>query len=100
MTAAIVAFGAASALGQGEAAFDVGGPGARPRDVWSSRAGGKPFGRVLSCAAPHAERPRALLELGLTQIAERLNAWQPEWRRLRLGLAIGTSSGGFAALER
>ncbi|HEX2873112.1 MAG TPA: beta-ketoacyl synthase N-terminal-like domain-containing protein [Polyangiaceae bacterium] len=100
MAAAVVAFGAASALGQAEAAFDVGEPGAQPRDVWSSRAGGKPFGRVLSCAASPAERPRALLELGFDQVVERLGVWDPEWRRLRLGVIVGTSSGGFAALER
>jgi 3-oxoacyl-[acyl-carrier-protein] synthase II len=100
VTAAVVAFGAASALGEAEAAFDVGEPGASPRDVWSSRAGGKPFGRVLSCAALPAERPLALLELGLGQVAEQLGAWDPKWRRLRLGVIVGTSSGGFAALER
>lgn len=100
MAAAVVAYGAASALGQAEAAFDVGGPGARPRDVWSSRASGKPFGRVLSCDASPAERPRALLELGLEQVARQLDAWDTDWRRLRLGVIIGTSSGGFAALER
>jgi 3-oxoacyl-[acyl-carrier-protein] synthase II len=100
LAAAVVAFGAASALGQAEAAFDVGAVGARPRDVWSSRAAGKPFGRVLSCAASPAERPRALLELGFGQIVERLGVWDAEWRRLRLGVIVGTSSGGFAALER
>jgi len=100
MAAAIVAFGAVSALGEGSAAFDVGAPGARPRGVWSTRAGGKPFGRALSCPAPAAERPRALLELGLKQISAQLSGWDPEWRRLRLGVIIGTSSGGFAALER
>ena len=100
MAAAVVAFGAASALGRAEAAFDVGEPGARPPEVWSSRAGGKPFGRVLSCTASPSERPRALLESGLEQVAEQLGAWDSEWRSLRLGVIVGTSSGGFAALER
>jgi 3-oxoacyl-[acyl-carrier-protein] synthase II len=100
VAAAIVAFGAASALGVGRAAFDVGGPGERPRSAWSTRVGGKPFARVLACEAARAERPRALLELGLCQVAEQLSLRDPAWRRLRLGVIVGTSSGGFAALER
>jgi len=100
MTAAIVAFGAASALGVGRAAFDVGGPGERPRSAWAERAAGKPFARVGACDASHADRPRALLDLGLRQIVQQLTELQPEWRGRRLGVIIGTSSGGFAALER
>ncbi len=100
MAAAIVAFGAASALGVGQAAFDVGGPGKAPAGAWSSRAPGKPFGRVLGCDAAHADRPRALFELGLDQVVEQLNRHDPSWRDRRLGVVIGTSSGGFAALER
>src|SRR4051812_37727558 len=100
MAVSIVAFGAASALGLGQAAFDVGGPGERPRRAWSTRAAGKPFARVGACAAARADRPRALLELGLGQIVEQLTALDPGWRSRRLGVIIGTSSGGFAALER
>ena len=100
MAATIVAYGAASALGLGRAAFDVGKPHDRPRPVWSTRAPGKPFGRVLGCDAERADRPRALLELGLSQVAEQLNVLNPNWRSLRVGVVIGTSSGGFAALER
>jgi len=100
MAVAIVAFGAASALGVGQAAFDVGGPGERPRSAWSTRAAGKPFARVGACEAARAERPRALLELGLSQIVQQLTEQDPAWRGRRLGVIIGTSSGGFAALER
>lgn len=100
MSAAVLAFGAASALGVGGAAFDVGASGAAPADAWSTRRGGKPFGRVRAVTAPPAERPRALLELGLSQALAGLSARLPGWEKLRLGLAIGTSSGGFAALER
>lgn len=100
MAAAIIAFGAASALGVGRTAFDVGAPGERPRTAWSTRDGGKPFARVVACQAERAERPRALLELGLRQVAEKLSLRDPAWRRLRLGVIVGTSSGGFAALER
>ena len=100
MPAAIIAFGAASALGVGQAAFDVGGPGATPPNVWSSRLPGKPFGRVRACDAARAERPRALLELGLDQIVAQLDRRDASWREQRVGVVIGTSSGGFAALER
>jgi 3-oxoacyl-[acyl-carrier-protein] synthase II len=100
VAAAIIAFGAASALGVGQTAFDVGGPGQTPATVWSSRVPGKPFGRVLACDAARVDRPRALLELGLGQLVDALNRREPTWRSRRLGVVIGTSSGGFAALER
>jgi 3-oxoacyl-[acyl-carrier-protein] synthase II len=100
VSAAILAYGAASSLGVGAEAFDVGAVGEAPADGWSERRGGKPFARVRALAAPHAERPHALLELGLRQVLADLSVRVPAWRGLRLGLAIGTSSGGFAALER
>jgi 3-oxoacyl-[acyl-carrier-protein] synthase II len=100
VAAAIVAWGAASALGLGRAAFDVGQPHQKPANVWSTRAPGKPFGRALACDAARADRPQALLRLGLEQLAAQLDAQQTHWRKLRLGVVVGTSSGGFAALER
>jgi 3-oxoacyl-[acyl-carrier-protein] synthase II len=96
---AVVARGAASASGIGLAAFDVGGPGEAPRVLQSLRPPGKPFGRVLGCSAARAERPRALLELGLQQVVAELTALDGAWRRQRLGVIIGSSSGGLAALE-
>jgi len=100
LAVAIVAYGAASALGLGRAAFDVGSAHARPPEAWSTRVPGEHFGRVLACDAQRSDRPRALLALGLGQVAEQLDGWQPDWRSLRLGVVVGTSSGGFAALER
>lgn len=100
MAVAIVARGAASALGLGAAAFDVGAAHQPARSAWSPRACGKPFGRVSACAAARADRPRALLELGLLQVVDELSRQYPDWRKRRLGMAIGTSSGGVAALER
>ena len=99
MAAAIVAFGAVSALGEGQTAFDVGGPGERPRNVWATRAFEKPFARASACQAARADRPRALLDLGLSQIVTQLNEQDPAWRSRRLGVIIGTSSGGFAAVD-
>lgn len=100
MSVAVVAWGAASALGVGEAAFDVGGAGEPPRAAWASRAFGKPFGRVSACHAERAARPAALLELGLTQLVAQLDHQAPGWRGRRLGVIVGTSSGGLAAFER
>lgn len=100
MGAAIVAFGAASALGVGRAAFDVGGDGEAPRLAWSTRGAGKPFGRVTACSAERSERPSALLDLGLSQVVAQLDERVPAWRARRLGVIIGTSSGGLGALER
>ncbi|HYQ18076.1 MAG TPA: beta-ketoacyl synthase N-terminal-like domain-containing protein, partial [Polyangiaceae bacterium] len=67
---------------------------------WSSRAAGKPFARVTACEEARAERPRALLALGLAQVVEQLDQGRPGWRGSRLGVVIGTSSGGLPALER
>src|SRR4051794_15480941 len=100
MSAAVIAYGAASALGVGKSAFDVGVAGQGAKSAWSERRAGKPFGRVLALDAPHAARPQALLELGLRQITGQLDALDDAWRTERLGVVIGTSSGGFAALER
>jgi 3-oxoacyl-[acyl-carrier-protein] synthase-1/3-oxoacyl-[acyl-carrier-protein] synthase II len=99
-SAAVIAYGAASALGLGADSCDVGEPGALARTQLSQRAGGKPFGRVLGSPTPREHRPRALLELGLGLLVAELEQREPGWRQLRLGIVIGTSSGGMAALER
>jgi 3-oxoacyl-[acyl-carrier-protein] synthase-1/3-oxoacyl-[acyl-carrier-protein] synthase II len=100
MPAAVIAYGAASALGVGESAFGLGPPGAAAPRALAVRPGGKPFGRVSACDAERSQRPRALLELGLRQVIEQLERSRPSFRQERLGVVIGTSSGGFAALER
>lgn len=97
---AVVAHGAASALGLGSAAFAVGPSDVTARTRLSQREGGKPFGRVLECQVARAHRPRALLELGLELLVAELSQHAPAWRQLRVGVVIGTSSGGMAALER
>lgn len=97
---AVIASGAASALGSGAAAHDVGTIGAEARTALGVRSNGKPFGRVADCAASRETRPRALLELGLAQLQRDLSERDPSWRGRRVGVVIGTSSGGLAALER
>lgn len=100
MAAAIVARGAASALGIGTAAFEVGAAHQAAPTAWATRGAGKPFARVSACEAARSERPRALLELGLLQLVAELDARSPDWRAQRVGVVIGSSSGAFAALER
>lgn len=96
----ILAYGAASALGVGRSAFDVGAAGQVPRSRLAARASGRYFGRVEACLSQPAERPRALFELGLAELAAWLDTREPGWRSRKLGVVIGTSSGGMAALER
>ena len=100
MGAAIIARGAASALGLGPAAFEVGSANQPAPSAWSTRATGKPFGRVTACRAARADRPRALFELALGQLLDELASCDAGWRERRLGVVVGTSSGGLAALER
>jgi 3-oxoacyl-[acyl-carrier-protein] synthase II len=102
---AIVAVGAISPLGDGPAAFAVGAAGARPktcirRDEELEAAG---LRRPNVARAPlkspaNQDRARALLEHALELLLLELNAHVPDWRGLRVGVALGTSSGGLGTL--
>jgi 3-oxoacyl-[acyl-carrier-protein] synthase II len=129
MSVAIVAFGAVSALGEGEQAAHVGSVGEPARvvigrDEELARAGlARPFAaRVVlrpsssppvpgqtavpaalsSLAAQETEEDRAtrLLRRAMTGCAASLDERLPGWRGERIGLAIGTSSGGLRTAER
>jgi 3-oxoacyl-[acyl-carrier-protein] synthase II len=102
---AIVAHGAVSALGQGRAAASAGEPGARARvaiarDDELAQAGlSRPF--VARAAGIDAEdRSTALLATALRGCLAELDAVRPHWRDERVGLVLGTSSGGMRAAER
>lgn len=108
MSCAVVAFGASSALGEGHAALGVGeigapAPGALTRDAELEAAKLlRPFcGRVHAIDGVTGETDRAtvLLERALAACAKELDAVLPAWRDKRVGLAIGTSSGGMRAFE-
>jgi 3-oxoacyl-[acyl-carrier-protein] synthase-1/3-oxoacyl-[acyl-carrier-protein] synthase II len=96
-----VAFGAVSALGEGEAATHVGNPGeparvAIARDEELARAGlERPF--VARASTGDA---RELLTRALAECAEELDRVRPGWRGTRVGLVLGTSSGGMRSAER
>ena len=111
MSAAIVAYGAVSALGEGPSAASAGEIGARARvaivrDEELVGAGfARPFvARVKDLGRLDAvdERDRAdvILARALAACARALDAELPEWRSRRVGLVLGTSSGAMRSAER
>ncbi len=109
MTAAIVAYGAVSGLGRGGDAIragDVGEPArvAIVRDDELARAG---FMRPFAARAPVAvtgpgpeDRATVLLTTSLLDCVRGLDEASPGWRARRVGLSLGTSSGGMRTAER
>ena len=106
---AVIAFGASSALGEGEAALGVGAPGepapfaiARDTELEAAKLL-RPFcGRVKeidALATGEVDRAQLLLERALAGCAAQLDAILPDWRKRRVGLAIGSSSGGMRTFE-
>ncbi len=102
---AVVAFGALSALGEGAAAVSAGEPGlpARlgiARDAELEGAGlARPFAARVALPEATADRATALLERALRACTAGLDHAWPAWRRGRVGLVLGTSSGGMRAAE-
>jgi 3-oxoacyl-[acyl-carrier-protein] synthase-1/3-oxoacyl-[acyl-carrier-protein] synthase II len=100
----VVAVGAVSALGSGDEAFRVGEIGERARvavahDPLLEQGGlARPVAARVSCL-PESGRDRAtdLLAEALRQCVAGLD---PAWLGKRIGLAIGTSSGGMLTEER
>jgi 3-oxoacyl-[acyl-carrier-protein] synthase-1/3-oxoacyl-[acyl-carrier-protein] synthase II len=104
---AIIARGVCSPFGEGDEAFGALRVGERPetrvaRDDVLVRAGlERPFVARARLAIPAgADRAKALLERALELCAGELDASLPGWRGLRVGAAIGTSSGGMESFER
>jgi 3-oxoacyl-[acyl-carrier-protein] synthase-1/3-oxoacyl-[acyl-carrier-protein] synthase II len=102
-----IAIGALSGLGRGDAAFDVATLGApAPRSIRHdeelARAGfSRPFAsRVALDAPPSIDRATALLDAALADALAMLDVARPAWRTERVGIAIGTSSGGMLSAER
>ncbi|WP_438014721.1 beta-ketoacyl synthase N-terminal-like domain-containing protein [Sorangium sp. So ce315] len=107
--ACVIASGAVSALGIGPLACrvpDVGQPApvAIAHDEELARAGlQRPFAARAPAAlgpAPGADRATDLLKAALSQALATLDAVRPGWRGERVGIAIGTSSGGMLTAER
>ena len=107
MTAiAIVAFGAVSALGEARAAVSAGVPGtcaqvAIGRDDELAKAGlARPFVARAASGDSGDDRSAWLLEKALRGCLADLDRARPAWRQERVGLILGTSSGGMRAAER
>jgi 3-oxoacyl-[acyl-carrier-protein] synthase II len=108
MSVAIVAFGAISALGEGTAAVSAGEPGEGPRlalrrDPELESAGlARPFAARARIEEQHPaiDRATALLSTAMSACARELDRLLPGWRHKRVGLAVGTSSGGMRSAER
>src|ERR1700757_3666787 len=107
--ACAIAIGAVSGLGLGADAYRAGGVGepartAIARDPILVEAGlARPFAArapVDLGVAPGPDRATDLLRAALGQALAGLDAARPGWRGERLGVAVGTSSGGMLAAER
>lgn len=103
-----IAVGAVSALGLAERAYDAGvvGEPARvviTRDEGLAQAGlQRPFcARAVATpqAAHFEDRATALLYEAFAQLGRSLDHVRPGWRQGRIGLALGTSSGGMLCAE-
>ncbi|HEX3594154.1 MAG TPA: beta-ketoacyl synthase N-terminal-like domain-containing protein [Polyangiaceae bacterium] len=106
---AIVAAAAESALGSGRDAYGVGAVGDVPRSrivedaTLRSQGFAKPWaGRApaLSGLPADVDPAEVLLDRVACALVADLDAWQPSWRHRRIGVVVGTSSGGMISLSR
>ena len=102
---AIVAFGAISSLGEGRDAVSAGEVGAPARvaiqrDEELARAGlARPFAARAWPMSPSG-RAAGMLGRAIAACVEELGRVRPGWRAERIGLVVGTSSGGMRAAEQ
>ncbi|MDC0746590.1 beta-ketoacyl synthase N-terminal-like domain-containing protein [Polyangium mundeleinium] len=110
--ACVIAVGAVSALGVGPSAYHAGDVGAPARVVLTrdeelARAGlARPFAArapgslPLPAGTSFEDQAATLLACALGQIVPSLDEMRPGWRDERLGIAVGTSSGGMLGATR
>ena len=103
---AVVAYGALSGLGRGSDAVFVGEVGDVARvatvadDELFAAGLARPFAsRVPVPSEPGRDRATTLLVLALEDALAALDVAMPSWRTRRVGLALGTSSGGMRTAE-
>jgi 3-oxoacyl-[acyl-carrier-protein] synthase-1/3-oxoacyl-[acyl-carrier-protein] synthase II len=104
---AVVARGAVSPLGVGDAATAIGALGEVPptlvREDPALRSAGlaKPRAARVPLATPSdTDRAHVLLDAAARELVARLDRVLPGWRKLRVALLVGTSSGGMESLSR
>jgi 3-oxoacyl-[acyl-carrier-protein] synthase-1/3-oxoacyl-[acyl-carrier-protein] synthase II len=103
---ALIAFGAVSALGEGRVAFDAGSEGQPARvaigtDDELVRAGlARPYAARAHVPVGVEDRATWLLRRALEDCAADLDRVRPSWRGERVGLFVGTSSGGMRQAEQ
>ncbi len=107
--ACVIAAGAVSALGLGEDAYRAAEEGAVARsglrrdDDLAAAGLAKPFAGRAPAVLPGGafeDRATSLLACALEQALGDLDLARPGWRADRIGVAIGTSSGGMLSAER
>jgi 3-oxoacyl-[acyl-carrier-protein] synthase II len=103
---AIVAHGAVSAMGKGRDAYSVGGVGERPRghirfDTELANAGlGRPFAARVADVPDAGDRATHILNEAFDACIADLDRAVPDHRAMRVGLVLGTSSGGMRTAVR
>lgn len=101
----IIAAGAVSPLGEGPSAYDIGELGERAtsrvvQDPELAAAGlRRPRAARAALHGSPVERAQLLLDRALQLLLLDLERALPSFRELRLGIVIGTSSGGLGALS-
>jgi 3-oxoacyl-[acyl-carrier-protein] synthase II len=109
MSALILAVGAVSGLGLGESAYVGSSLGEPARCAIARDAELESSGLLRPFAAraptelgvpPRADRATALLDVAFAQVLAELAVQRPDFRSERLGIALGTSSGGMLTAER
>lgn len=106
MSAAILAFGAIPGLGRGCAAASAGEIDAPARVVLRADEEladsklARPFcARAALDVEPGEDRATAILRLATADVFAALDERLPAWRQRRVGLALGSSSGGMRSAE-
>jgi 3-oxoacyl-[acyl-carrier-protein] synthase-1/3-oxoacyl-[acyl-carrier-protein] synthase II len=106
MSAAIVAYGAISGLGRGEAAASAGSVGEPARIVTKDDAElaasklARPFCSRAELESSDPDRATTILRVAMDDLFRALDARMPDWRGKRVGLALASSSGGMrSAME-